>query len=88
MTTTDIETQIRTAYEILATKAADWVRLANLRPLVEASTQDFQDTILAMTRTGHVHLAPDSNRKAHTLADRTHAIRIGTEDHMLLAIED
>lgn len=86
MTTT--ETQIRTAYEILATKPADWVRLAQLRPLVEADQDDYETTLLAMTLTGNVHLAPDSNRKAHTLADRTHAIRIGTEDHMLLAIED
>lgn len=85
---TSIETQIRTAYEILATKPQDWVRLADLRPLVEADQDDYETTLLAMTRTGRAHLAPDSDRKAHTQADRTHVIRIAGEDLMLLAIED
>lgn len=43
---------------------------------------------LAMIRTGMVHLAPDSNRKVLTDADHAAALRIGSEDKHLLAIED
>jgi hypothetical protein len=88
-TAADLESMIRSAYQVLAVKPQDWVRLAKLRPRLDGAARDEVDeTLLAMTRTGYVHLAPDSNRKALTDADRDAAIRIGKEDKHLVAIEE
>ena len=81
------EAQIRTAYEALATRRNDWVRLADVRALVHADHDDVTNTVLAMTRTGLVHIAPDSDRRAITAADRAAAITLGREDNHLLVIE-
>jgi hypothetical protein len=93
--TTDVETQvtletlIRRAYKDLSAKPGDWVRLAELRARLNGAGKDEVDRVLlAMTRTGLVHLAPDSDRKALTEADRTAAIRIGKEDKHQVAIEE
>jgi hypothetical protein len=88
----------------LAAKHGDWVRLARLRPLLsdkggEGLPKETVDAVLVgmitrvlSTSDGFqatcVHLAPDSNRKALTADDHDAAIRIGTEDKHLLAIED
>jgi hypothetical protein len=88
-TPADLESRIRSAYQALAVKPQDWVRLAKLRPRLNGTGRDEVDkTLLAMTMTGYVHLAPDSNRKSLTDADRDAAIRIGTEDKHLVAIEE
>jgi hypothetical protein len=85
----DLESMIRRAYQALAVKPQDWVRLAKLRPRLNGTGKDEVDeTLLAMTRTGYVHLAPDSDRKSLTDADRDAAIRIGKEDKHLVAIEE
>lgn len=85
----DLETLIRAAYDELKTKPQDWVRLARLRPkLGGASKAEVDEKLVAMTRTGLVHLAPDSDRKALTDDDRKAAIRIGNEDKHLVAIEE
>lgn len=85
----DLESMIRAAYRELSVKPQDWVRLAKLRPRLNGAGKDEVDqTLLAMTRTGLVHLAPDSNRKALSDADHTAAIRIGREDKHLVAIEE
>ncbi|WP_216209206.1 hypothetical protein [Amycolatopsis aidingensis] len=85
----DLETLIRAAYRELSTKPQDWVRLAKLRPRLDGTAKDEVDQVLlAMTRTGLVHLAPDSNRKTLTEADHAAAVRIGSEQKHLLAIED
>lgn len=76
------------AYLDLAQKPQDWVRLASLRPLLSLD-RDVQDlTLLAMVRTGSVHLSPDSNRKVLTDADHTAALTIGGDANHLVAIED
>lgn len=85
----DLESLIRAAYRDLSVKPQDWVRLAKLRPRLDGADRDEVDKVLlAMIRTGLVHLAPDSNRKALTDADRDAAIRIGGQDKHLLAIEE
>lgn len=87
--TESLEKSIRTAYFGLAAGPQDWVRLATLRPRLDGAARDEVDaTLTTMTKTGTVHLVPDSNRKALTDADRAAAIRIGGEDKHLMAIEE
>lgn len=85
----ELEKLISGAYQELSVKPQDWVRLAELRPKVNGAGKDEVDQVLlAMARTGLVHLAPDSDRRALTDADRAAAIRIGKEDKHLVAIEE
>lgn len=85
----DLESMIRQVYGELSIKPQDWVRLARLRPKLDgADRTDVDRVLLTMTKTGTVHLAPSSNRKALTAADHEAAIRIGSEDKHLLAIEE
>ncbi|MGH8966762.1 MAG: hypothetical protein ACRDXB_15745 [Actinomycetes bacterium] len=85
----DLTTLIHRAYDELKKKPQDWVRLARLRPKLDGAERSEVDaTLLAMTRTGLVHLAPDSDRKALTADDHEAAIRIGKEDKHLVAIEE
>jgi hypothetical protein len=85
----DLESLIRSAYQQLSAEPQDWVRLAKLRPKLNGAGKDEVDReLLAMVRTGLVHLAPSSNRKALTDADHAAAIRIGSEDKHLVAIEE
>lgn len=85
---TDIATDIAAAYRSLATKQGDWVRLAELRPLLDGTARDDVDRALkAMSRSGQANLAPDPDRKSLTAADRAAAIRIGGEDNHLLVVE-
>lgn len=74
-------------YEDLADGPQDPIRLATLRTLIDTPHDLVTETLLEMTRTGFVHLVPDSNRKALTDADHEAAIRIGGEDKHLLIIE-
>jgi hypothetical protein len=84
-----LESLIRRAYGELSVKPQDWVRLAKLRPRLDGAEKDEVDhALLTMVRTGLVHLAPDSNRKVLTDADHAAAIRIGSENKHLIAIEE
>lgn len=84
-----LETLIRKAYDELSARPQDWVRLAKLRPKLNGADKEEVDKVLKeMTKTGLVHLAPDSNRKVLTEADHAAAIKIGSENKHLLAIED
>jgi hypothetical protein len=85
----DLESMIREAYDALSTKPQDWVRLAKLRPKLNGAEKgEVDQVLLTMAKTGVVHLAPDSDRKSLTDADRAAAIRIGKEDKHLVAIEE
>jgi hypothetical protein len=84
----DLETLIRIAYLDLSVKPQDWVRLARLRPKVDADKTDVDEVLLRMVKAGEAHLAPDSNRKVLTAADHAAAIRVGSEDKHLMAIEE
>jgi hypothetical protein len=80
--------KITTLYRQLADKQGDWVRLAELRPLLNGATRTDVDAVLKdMSKAGQAHLAPDPDRKALTAADREAAIRIGGEDNHLLVVE-
>ncbi len=88
LTTDEIESRIRTAYRKLSRSPRDWVGLVELRPMLgEASTVDVDAVLKELSRSGQVHLVPDSNRKTLTAADHAAAIRIGGEDNHLLSIE-
>lgn len=82
------EKAIRKAYKLLSPKRPTWVRLADLRPILDGDQNKVTTTLLAMCRTGYVHLAPDSDRRHLTDADRAAAIRTAGEDNHLLYIED
>jgi hypothetical protein len=82
------DNKIATLYRQLADKQGDWVRLAELRPLLNGTTRTDVDTVLKnMSKAGHAHLAPDPDRKSLTPEDREAAIRIGGEDNHLLVVE-
>jgi hypothetical protein len=84
-----LESLIRAAYQELSDEPQDWVRLAQLRPKLNGAGKDEVDEkLLAMSRTGLVHLAQSANLKALTDADHAAAIRIGSEDKHLVAIEE
>lgn len=84
-----LESRIRAAYGELRTKPRDFVRLADLRARLDGADKDDVDrALLAMTRTRLVHLAPDSDRRAVTDADRAAAIRLGSEDQHTVSIEE
>jgi hypothetical protein len=84
-----LEDLIRAAYQDLAGRPQEWVRLATLRPKLNGAGKDEVDqTLLGMVKSGLVHLSPDSDRKALTDADHAAAIRIGKEDKHLVAIEE
>ena len=89
---TTTERQIREAYEVACEQAAvkpgGFVRLSQVLCLVMADRDDVVSTLEAMSATGYVHLATDTNRKAHTAADRQHAVMIGDQPKMLIAIEE
>jgi hypothetical protein len=81
--------RIRAAWQQLAVKQQDWIRLARIRPLLGDMSREEQDaTLLRMYRAGDLHLAPDSNRKVQTADDHAAAIRLGGEDLNLIAFED
>ncbi|MFE2755020.1 hypothetical protein ACFXGA_23760 [Actinosynnema sp. NPDC059335] len=85
----DLESVIRAAYQALSVKPQDWVRLARLRPELNGADRDEVDAVLLeMFKNGEIHLVPESNRKALTEADHEAAIRIGSEDKHLMAIEE
>jgi hypothetical protein len=83
----DIESDIRAAYRKLAAKPRDWVRLADLRPLLNGS-DDVDGALRKMSRARQAYLAPDSNRRALTAADHEAAIRIGGQDNHQIMIEE
>ncbi|GHF98297.1 MULTISPECIES: hypothetical protein [Amycolatopsis] len=84
-----LESLIRKAYRDLSDRPGEHVRLAQLRPKLNGADKDEVDQMLVeMLKTGLVDLAPDSDRRGLTDADRAAAIRIGMEDKHFVAIEE
>jgi DNA-binding PadR family transcriptional regulator len=84
-----LEEMIRRVYQELSSKPQEWVRLAVLRPKLNGAEKDEVDqTLLGMTKTGLVHLSPDSDRRGLTDADHAAAIRIAKEDKHFVLIEE
>jgi len=84
----ELEPQILAAYAKLAREPYDWVRLADLRGLLDgASRADVDDVLVAMSRGRRAQFSSASNAKALTDADRAAAVEIGGENNHLIAIE-
>ncbi len=82
-----LEAAIRTAYTRLAPAAQDWVRLADVRPLLPTAAKTQVDQVLRrMARQPDVRVVPEENQKSLTAADHAAAVRIGEHDNHLLLI--
>lgn len=85
----DLESLIRAVYEELAVEPQDWIRLARIRPRLNGTEKSEVDGVLVkMMKNGTVHLAPESNTKVLTPDDHAAAIRVGSEDLHLVAMEE
>ncbi|MCX2952703.1 hypothetical protein [Lentzea sp. NEAU-D7] len=85
----DLESMIRSVYEELAVEPQDWIRLARIRPRLNGVEKGEVDEVLVkMSKTGTVHLAPESNTKVLTPEDHAAALRVGSEDLHLVAMEE
>jgi hypothetical protein len=85
----DLETRIHNAYRKLARAPRDWVRLADLRPLLNGASAAEVDRVLKeMSKTRRANLSPISNSKVLTDADHAAAISIGNQDNHQIAIEE
>lgn len=80
--------KIAAVYRQLADKQGDWVRLADLRPLLNGASKADVDRILKeMSKAKRAHLAANPDPKLVTTTDRDAAIRIGGEENHLLVVE-
>ncbi|MGW6931354.1 hypothetical protein ACWGE0_14940 [Lentzea sp. NPDC054927] len=85
----NLESLIRGVYEELAVEPQDWIRLARIRPRLDgADKSEVDDVLVKMMKNGTVHLAPESNTKVLTADDHASAIRVGSEDLHLVAMEE
>jgi hypothetical protein len=85
----DLESLIRTVYGELAVEPQDWIRLARIRPRLDGAQKgEVDDVLVKMMKTGTVHLAPESNTKVLTAEDHAAALRVGSEDLHLVAMEE
>jgi len=85
----DLESLIRAVYEELAVEPQDWIRLARIRPRLNGAAKgEVDDVLVKMMKHGTVHLAPESNTKVLTTDDHAAAIRVGSEDLHLVAMEE
>jgi len=83
------ENRIRELYAEIADGPQDFVRIARIRArLGDMDKATVDAALLAMMETGLVHLAPESNTKVLTDEDRAGALRVGSEDMHLIAIEE
>ena len=83
-----LEARIREAYHKLAKDPGDWVRLADLRRLLNGASKADVDAVLEeMSGRRRAHLVPKSDRKSVTAADRAAAIQLGDDDNHLIVIE-
>lgn len=82
-----IENDIHQVYKELADGEEDWVRLSKVAQRLKLDPADWERVLTAMSKTGLVHLVPDSNTKVITDKDRAAAVRIGNEDKHLIAFD-
>lgn len=83
----DIETQIRKAYDGLAPKPGAYVMLEDLRDgLPNQARADVDAALRRLDKADDVHLIPESNQKVLTPGQRAAAVRIGNQDMHLLAV--
>lgn len=83
----DLETQIRKAYDGLAPKPGAYVMLEDLRDALPGQARAEVDLALRrLDKADDVHLIPESNQKVLTPGQRAAAVRIGNQDMHLLAV--
>jgi hypothetical protein len=83
-----IADQIAAAYLDLATVMQEPIHLADIRAKVDEPHEKVDAAILAMVKTGFVHLLPDSSRRRNQPEAIAAAITIGREAKHYLAFED
>jgi hypothetical protein len=83
----DVEGRIRAAYRQLAREPRDWVRLAELRPLVGAAREEVDTALRQLNRSHRASIIPEQNQRVLTPADEDAAVRIGGENKHLISIE-
>lgn len=84
-----IAERIINTYRELATYDAEWIRLADLRPLLGEMPHDDVSRVMVdmQARKPRVILVPDADQRAVTDADRAAGIPVGSEVKHLIAIE-
>jgi hypothetical protein len=84
---TDIEAQIRKAYQELATGPSASVKLADLRGLLGGvARSDVDRALIEMNRLPDVSIVPESDQKLLTDQDRAAAVQIGNQDKHLITV--
>ena len=84
----DLASRLRGVYWSLAPKPEAWIGLADLRgPLADVPGDELDEALRQLARADDVTLAPESNKKSLTDADKAAAVRIGRQDNHLIAIE-
>jgi hypothetical protein len=83
----DIESRIRSAYRQLAREPRDWVRLAELRPLIGAAREEVDAALRQLNRSHQASIIPEQSQRVLTQADEDAAVRIGGENKHLISIE-
>jgi hypothetical protein len=64
-----------------------YIRIARFVAELDAERADIKKAFIALQHAGIIDLAPESNTKVLTLADKRHALRVGSEDLHLVALQ-
>lgn len=67
--------------------AGHYIRIARFIVELDATREDIVKAFTALQVAEAIDLAPESNTKVLTLADKRHALRIGSEDLHLVALQ-
>ena len=82
-----LEDRIRAAYARLTPRPGGWVRLAELRAVLEDGREQVDAALAAMSRAPRVSVIPEEDQKKLTPEDRAAAVVIGDRPKHLIAIE-
>lgn len=91
LNTTDLQAEITaTITNVLANDgegAGHYIRIARFIGELDANRADIEKAFSDLQKAGAIDLAPESNTKVLTLADKRHALRPGSEDLHLVALQ-
>jgi hypothetical protein len=83
-----LEARIRAAYWQLAQAPGDWVGLAKVRSLLDGTpTEEVDDALRRLVRQPDVDIAPETDQRQLTPADRAAAVHIGGRENHLLKVD-
>jgi hypothetical protein len=84
---TDVEAQVRKAYQELAVRPGAPVKLADLRAVLGGVARSEMDRVLVqMNRLADVSIVPESDQKVLTDRDLAAAVQIGNQDKHLITV--